>query len=161
MKLRRQYMINQDFQFRYIGLLVALACVVSLVFVLATKYYLETSLSPIIESGLLTSPLANQLIEIEKNFLNKKLLILFLTLISTITLAGIFITHRIAGPLYALERRMKQIAQEGIESSEFRIRRTDEFQELAESFNMMILSLQKQINQNKSSKPEKDFKKVA
>ncbi|MEK7790575.1 MAG: HAMP domain-containing protein, partial [Deltaproteobacteria bacterium] len=57
----------------------------------------------------------------------------------------IFITHRIAGPIYALERRMKQIAKEGITGADFRIRRTDEFQEVAEAVNEMIASLQKQM----------------
>lgn len=145
---RRHYLINQDFQFRYIGLLIGLACTCSLIFILAAKYYITINLDPIIESGLISSPAIQELISMEKNFLNKNLLTIFLLLIATLTLSGILITHRIAGPIYALERRMKQIAHEGIQSTEFRIRRSDEFQELAESFNDMILSLQKHMNQN-------------
>ena len=144
---RRQYIINQDFQFRYIGLLVGLASLLCLVFVVMTKHYIELNLNPLIESGLISSPVINELIQIEKQFLNKNLLTVFLVVLGTITVAGIFITHRIAGPVYALERRMKQIAQEGMPKTPFQIRRTDEFQELAESFNEMMASLQKQIDQ--------------
>ncbi len=144
---RRQYIINQDFQFRYIGLLVGLASLLCLVFIVMTKHYIELNLNPLIETGLISSPVINELIQIEKQFLNKNLLIVFLGVLATITLAGIFITHRIAGPIYALERRMKQIAQEGMQRTPFQIRRTDEFQELVESFNDMMASIQKQMDQ--------------
>lgn len=142
---RRQYLIKRDFQFRYIGLLIGITCLVCLVFAFASRYYINLNINPLIESGLVTSPVASELAQIEKQFLNKNLLAIFLALIGTLSVVGIFITHRIAGPIYALERRMKQIAKEGITQSDFRIRRTDEFQEVAEAFNEMIASLQKQI----------------
>ncbi|MBI3019665.1 MAG: HAMP domain-containing protein [Deltaproteobacteria bacterium] len=144
---RRQYVINKDFQFRYIGLLVGLASLLCLVFIVMTKHYIELNLNPLIESGMIASPVVNELIQIEKQFLNKNLLTVFLLVLGPLTLAGIFITHRIAGPIYALERRMKQIAQEGMQNTPFHIRRTDEFQELVESFNDMMASLQKQMDQ--------------
>ncbi len=144
---RKQYLINQDFQLRYIGLLVGLASLLCLVFVVMTKHYIDLNLNPLIESGLISSPVVNDLIQIEKQFLNKNLLTVFLLVIGTLTVAGIFITHRIAGPLYALERRMKQITQEGMQNSSFHVRRTDEFQELAESFNEMMTSLQRKMDQ--------------
>lgn len=172
---RRQYLINQDFQFRYIGLLVGLASLLCLVFVVMTKHYIDLNLNPLIESGMIASPVVNELLQIEKQFLNKNLLTVFLLVLGTLTLAGIFITHRIAGPIYALERRMKQIAQEGMQNTPFHFRRTDEFQELAESFNTMMASLQKQMDQqnqkikmleggqdNETAKKEKELlKKVA
>ena len=144
---RRQYLINQDFQFRYIGLLVGIASIFCLVFVAAAKYYINANLDPIIESGLVSSPVINELVQLEKSFLNKNLLTVFLILIGGLTIVGIFITHRIAGPIYALERKMKQIIQEGIGSGHLQIRKTDEFQELVETFNEMIHSLQRQLNE--------------
>lgn len=142
---RRQYLIKRDFQFRYIGMLIGITCMVCLIFILASKYYINLNINPLIESGLISSPIVAELVRIEKHFLNKNLLTVFLALIGTLSILGIFITHRIAGPIYAIERRMKQIAQEGILPTGFRIRRTDEFQELAEAFNEMIASLEKQI----------------
>jgi len=144
---RRHYIINQDFQFRYIGLLVGLASLLCLVFVVMTKHYIELNLNPLIESGLIASPVVNELIQIEKQFLNKNLLTVFLLVLGTLTLAGVFITHRIAGPIYALERRMKQITQEGMQKTPFHVRQTDEFQELVESFNDMMAEISKQMDQ--------------
>ncbi|HBQ22066.1 MAG: hypothetical protein A2Z91_03530 [Deltaproteobacteria bacterium GWA2_38_16] len=160
--MRKQYIINQDFQFRYIGLLIGVASIICLVFVVAAKYYINLNLNPLIESGLISSPLAQELIQVEKNFLNKNLLTIFLVLISVLTLVGIFITHRIAGPIYALERRMKQIAQEGFQHMPFHVRKNDEFQELVENFNTMMESLQKKYENTKDVKQQPEqLKKVA
>ncbi|MBI3017286.1 MAG: hypothetical protein HYY62_04755 [Deltaproteobacteria bacterium] len=74
---RRQYLINQDFQFRYIGLLVGLASLLCLVFVVMTKHYIDLNLNPLIESGMIASPVVNELLQIEKQFLNKNLLTVF------------------------------------------------------------------------------------
>lgn len=142
---RKQYLIKRDFQFRYIGILIGMTCIVCLIFIFASKYYINLNINPLIESGLISSPVLAELARIEKHFLNKNLLMIFLALIGTLSVLGIFITHRIAGPIYAIERRMKRIAQEGITQGDFRVRRTDEFQELAEAFNEMIASLEKQI----------------
>ncbi len=145
---RQQYLIKKDFQLRYIGLLIGFASIICLIFIVATKYYININLGALIDSGLISSDMATQLIHLEKGILYKNLLTIFLILIVTITGIGIFITHRIAGPIFALERRMKQISREGIQSTEFRVRRTDEFQELIEAFNDMIISLQKQTQIN-------------
>ncbi|MEK7790975.1 MAG: hypothetical protein AAB309_05060, partial [Deltaproteobacteria bacterium] len=86
---RRQYLIKRDFQFRYIGLLIGITCVVCLVFAFASRYYINLNINPLIESGLVTSPVASELAQIEKQFLNKNLLAIFLALIGTLSIAGI------------------------------------------------------------------------
>ena len=55
---------------------------------------------------------------------------------------GVLYSHRIAGPLYSLNNRMKQIA-DGAEPSSLRFRRKDQFPELAENFNAMMARLRK------------------
>jgi len=147
---RRQYIINQDFQFRYMGLLIGITCIICLVFVLAAKYYINLNLDSLLESGMISSPVIAQLIDIEKKFLNKNLLTIFLVLVSILTIVGIFITHRIAGPIFALERRMKEITKFGIEDKKFQIRKGDEFRELVETFNEMIESLEKRYKKDQT-----------
>jgi len=53
---------------------------------------------------------------------------------------GILYSHRIAGPLYQLDRKMRRIAS-GEEPSPLQFRRRDQFVELAESFNAMLVKL--------------------
>lgn len=152
---RKQYLINQDFQFRYIGLFVGLAAIIFLIFSITTRHYINLNLNPLIESGMLTPPVLTELIHVEKNFLSKNLLTVFLILISIMTLGGVFVTHRIAGPLFALKRRMQEISHQGLSDRKLHVRRTDEFQDLIETFNEMISSLQKQQEKEKNKETEK------
>ena len=55
---------------------------------------------------------------------------------------GILYSHRIAGPLHNLDDKMKRIAS-GEDPSPLNFRRRDQFRELAESFNAMIVKLRK------------------
>ena len=142
---RKQYLILPNFQFRYIGLLIGITSFVCLAFVLAAKHYINLNLDPLIESGLISSPALTELIKLEKNFLWENLLSVFLVLISIVTLAGIFITHRIAGPIFALQRRMKEILNGEMKDKSLRIREGDEFQYLIDTFNEMTSSLRRQI----------------
>ena len=54
---------------------------------------------------------------------------------------SIFVSHRIAGPVYRFERSAKVIA-EGDLSLRIRLRKGDELQELADAFNQMTESLE-------------------
>ena len=144
---RRNYLINLDFQARYIGLLIAVASVMCLITVIAAKYYIHLNLTPLIESGAITSPMAQKLIEIEQNFLNKNLLFIFLSTIGLIFLVGIFITHRIAGPIYAIQNRIHKILAEGVANTKpFQIRKSDEFQELADAFNQFTFKVKQEFD---------------
>ena len=53
---------------------------------------------------------------------------------------GILYSHRIAGPLHHLDRKMRRIAG-GEAPSPLQFRRRDQFPELAESFSAMIAKL--------------------
>jgi methyl-accepting chemotaxis protein len=55
---------------------------------------------------------------------------------------GIFISHRIVGPLQRLEEMLLKVGQ-GDLSTEMRIRSKDEFKEVAVSFNSMLHGLRK------------------
>jgi len=55
---------------------------------------------------------------------------------------GILYSHRIAGPLHNLNNKMRRIAS-GEDPSPLNFRQRDQFRELAESFNAMIVKLRK------------------
>lgn len=152
---RRHYLIDQSFQLRYIGLFIGLASIIFMIFVLAAKYYINMNLDPLVESGMISSPALSELINIEKRFLSKNLLTIFLILISVLTICGIFITHRVAGPIFALKRQMQEITQTGFPETKLRIRQTDEFQDVVEIFNDMISSLEKRLEEKKNNEIKK------
>ena len=67
---------------------------------------------------------------------------LFLVVIGVI---GLFFSHRTAGPLYHFQRVFSSI-KEGKVSSRVRLRPTDDFQNVAQSFNDMMDHLEKKID---------------
>lgn len=57
----------------------------------------------------------------------------------------LFISHKIAGPLYRFKKVFKELA-EGNFSDNFKIRKLDQLQMLAEEFNSMIVTTREKIN---------------
>jgi nitrogen fixation/metabolism regulation signal transduction histidine kinase len=62
----------------------------------------------------------------------------------------LFVSHKIAGPLYHLKKAMGELG-EGDFSSDFHIRDLDQLQGLAEAFNGMIAGIRKQLNLTKAT----------
>lgn len=68
------------------------------------------------------------------------LLLIMLVLIFIVIVYGLRFSHRIAGPVYALNRNMSYVKQ-GRLSQDLHLRDHDEFQSLAASFNTMLKTL--------------------
>jgi methyl-accepting chemotaxis protein len=79
---------------------------------------------------------------------NKSLVPKIIILIAIIFLAGIFISHRIAGPMYRFEKSAEAISK-GDLSVNFNIRRSDEMHKTAMTLEEMVESLRKDIEQVK------------
>jgi len=55
-----------------------------------------------------------------------------------IFLFSIYLSHKIAGPLYRLEKDVKALAQDGDLTRVFRLRKRDEMQEMVEALNVLV-----------------------
>lgn len=82
------------------------------------------------------------------NSVNKSLIPRIMVLIAIIFLAGIFISHRIAGPMYRFEKSAQAI-RNGDLSVNFNVRKTDEMHEDAIALEEMVESLRKDIEEMK------------
>jgi hypothetical protein len=80
--------------------------------------------------------LRQSLVEQERNLLQIVLLVAFVQFVLFNLIAVIF-SHRIAGPLYRLQRHLKAVAADG-EPSDVRFRKGDLYQELAEACNELM-----------------------
>jgi HAMP domain-containing protein len=72
-----------------------------------------------------------------------------------IALGGLFLSHRVAGPLYRLDQHMKAIA-ENRHSGEVKFRQGDFFQELAASFNRQMRSRLIEAENNDRDESERE-----
>ncbi|MDD4203395.1 MAG: methyl-accepting chemotaxis protein [Candidatus Omnitrophica bacterium] len=134
-KKRRQYLVATDFQLRFVGLI--------LLFMFAMTFFSAITIYYNIWM-LLGEKLANvypqaRLAGILKSA-NLKLLLNILVLTPFVIIAGIVLSHRIAGPIYRLKQDLEAVKQ-GKYSLRIQLRKKDEFQDLAKAINTVIEEL--------------------
>ena len=141
---RRNYLIDKRFQLKYTGLILLFMFLVAAV-VAYTVYYTGWM--------LMGERLANvypqgRLVTIMKT-INMTLIVRLLVLAPLVAVVAILLSHKIAGPLYRIERFLRLVAH-GDFSSRLRLRKYDELQGLADSVNEMTDDLRGRVQKVKS-----------
>jgi len=137
---RRTYLINPRFQWRFIGFMATVSLLaISLLFVSNILFFRNME-HEALSVGLTRDNPYFDFLQEQKSALS----LLYFTVSGVVFVVmmglGILYSHRIAGPLYHLDRKMRRIA-DGEEPSPLQFRRRDQFVELAESFNAMLVKL--------------------
>ena len=144
---RKHLLINPRFQVRMIATFVAISILMTasiFAFTYRSYHSFLTTLSEKKTEMSFYSDMVQQFLEKNvtvywvpeefKKELFKKLVIFTLLLAFFVILWGVFTSHRIAGPLYRLNRHMLD-SSEGKTTEPLHFRTKDEFQDLADSFN--------------------------
>ena len=149
---RRKYFIDSRLQGKLVGLAVALILIIAaagIVPMLLTSPETEISLTP--EE------------QITRDFSNVILVLLIIVIIAVFMtiMYGIRISHRIVGPIYAFNRHMNWI-RDGLYVRELKLRKKDEFKNLAQIFNSMQAALRRRSQQSIStcSKAESNLEEL-
>ena len=139
---RKVYLINPRFQWRFIGFIAAVSLLaISLLFV-SNVLFFRNMTNEALAAGLAPdNPYFDFLAEQKSALSIVYVGVSAVAFVSTVVLGALY-SHRIAGPLYRLNKHMKAIA-DGAEPAPVSFRRRDQFQELVESFNAMIDRLSK------------------
>lgn len=133
-RTRWRYVVLPGLQWRFV-FFIFWVLLVSVVVIGWDVYY---SSSRIFMSGL-SDPHMIQLLHETLGLLSVKL-VLYVCIVASISL---LVSHRIAGPLYHLEKSMELVAESGDLTQRVRLRQADELQHVADSFNEMLESLQR------------------
>ena len=132
--------IMPSYQIRYIFWLSARGfCLVGINALVVYHYFKENYLS-LMELSPMTEAARNQLF----NEMHQFLLIMIavsLGFMALMTLVGLVVSHRTAGPLFHFKRVFEEI-RSGETKARIRLRPKDEFKEVAEAFNKMMDTLQ-------------------
>jgi len=131
---RKNYFIEKSFQARFILRFCALVALGGLLIVILLYLFgrFSTTVS-IINSRVVVRSTSDFLLPI----LIQTIAIVFV-LIGLATIAiTLFVSHMIAGPLFRFKKVLKSL-EDGDFSSEFRIRNTDQLQDMASALNAMI-----------------------
>ena len=146
MKLqRRRYISHKKFQFRMMGMLLLLVLLATLVTTLVNHYFLLSSIVDFtMEHG--RGPTGMDLFVASL----RPLVIILPVVFVLLAIIVIFISHRIAGPLYRLKMYMEKV-ENGDYSVKLKFRKNDSIHDVAESFNRMVEGIkEKFIKQDKT-----------
>ncbi len=139
-KRRRTYIVKQNFQLRYIGIMVFLILAATILVGINIYYQMGRLVIENAQVSGITSFLKS---------VNITLGIWISFIIILIAFFGIFLSHRIAGPLKSLENSMTRV-RKGDFSKYAKIRKGDEFQELIDVFNKMVIDLRQIVLEDRS-----------
>lgn len=141
---RTQYVIAKSFQLRFALLLSGVGVVVTSVIGFVLYSILARTQSLFIGTGMVLSPSVIEFLGEQRSLFIYSLLGTFLGVTLILMILGIFISHRLAGPIFALSRKMNDLAQ-GNFNSILSLRKADEFQDLKDKFNTLVHALQNQV----------------
>ena len=131
---RKIFLINKPFQLRYSAYVVSWICVLSAIYPLVIWELFER-----VVQLLAKDPSAPGLVELNAARSDVLQLLIFLQIVfvGMIFLISIFTSHRIAGPLYKMNKFMRESAA-GVVHWKMSFRKGDHFKELAEAYTLMM-----------------------
>lgn len=142
---RRNYLINKDFQFRYIGKILYGVALMALI-VFSTVYY--TTWSRIMDEFYTIPRIAAQFATLFGS-VNQTMLVILVLFLLLAAVISVFVSHSIAGPVYRFEKTLQSIAQ-GDLTLRVGLRKTDEFKNLADAMNHMVDELRTHLTSDTS-----------
>mgnify|MGYP001607264839 CR=1 FL=1 len=135
---RRVLLVNRKFQFRFTFYICSWLFILSLSYPVII-YNLFDFFIKFLKLG--PGPDAVQILENTQGEILWLLVALHLVFLAVTFLICLFLSHRIAGPLFNLQRRMQDV-KEGRLSSDLQFRKSDHFPELAIAYNEMVQGIQ-------------------
>jgi len=138
---RSKFLINKGLQFRYMWVII----ITMLFMTMISSWIIYFTIWSGISSGELKTA-ADLAMIFDK--VNHDLMIWIPIFFVLIAIASIFVSHRIAGPIYRFEQSAKAIAS-GDLVSRIHLRKGDELHDLADTFNIMTKQLEEIVRNDR------------
>ena len=144
---RKKYLINRSIQFRYMGMIAIFVVFFSAI--TGWSIYLTTWIT-IIER-IRGEPRLHQILDELFRILLFRSLIVIVAGICVAFIITLFISHRIAGPMFRMRRTLDELGR-GVIPRKVTLRKKDEFKELSEALNSVIAKAEEMTEANKEIK---------
>lgn len=139
---RKNFLINPRFQLNYIKHTVNLMLLVVVIFYAANLYHFWDFKKRGLEAGLPQDHIFFKFLQQQQSSMEIVFIVTAIIVAIFIIAYGVFLSHRVAGPLYRMNRYLEE--NKGKDNpSELRFRKGDYFPELAENFNKYVKELNK------------------
>ena len=135
--IKKQYLVNEHFQFRFIAFSCATALIACLVFYGATLYFFAKSTDLALESGLQpTHPVFRALANMGDT-LTMLFAVISVGVIAFTFVAGLVFSNRVAGPMFRMRTHFEKVARgETLDGLNFR--KGDYFADVAGAYNAQM-----------------------
>jgi hypothetical protein len=134
--LRRILLINKEFQYSIIGWFFFFSLVLIAIFYGSILYFFSHLNAEAVAVGLPPDHVFFQFVADQKGVMNKIFLFSCVLSFITITIGGLFISNKVAGPIHRLTQYM--LKNSASDSVPFKFRKGDYFIELQDAFNEFI-----------------------
>lgn len=135
---KRNYLPEPRFQLRFVRFLVVGSLIQTALVCAILFYFLGENYRILVKHAGLEPEITTILFRELRNLIGV-LSAVFLLHIIGVSFMGFFFSHRVGGAIYALKRTINEI-NEG-HDVELKLRRRDEFQDMADAFNLMVRNL--------------------
>ena len=136
---RSIFIVNRPFQIKYALLFTLVGVLIAILFCAHIFYFLNEYLQVVIPDYI-DRPRVYDFVMSEKRKLISYLILLVSLLGCFLFFMGVVFTHKIAGPIMVIKRKMIEV-ERGDLGAQVKLRKGDEFKDLADSFNNMLNSL--------------------
>jgi hypothetical protein len=132
---KKNYLINPRFQLSFIAYNLGVASLLAGVFYGAVRFFFWKLAGFGIAAGLPKTHVFFLFLDQQVALMNMVFLVVFPLVVLLLSLHGILLSHKVAGPLYRLHRHMKQTAAGERPPGPSQFRRGDYFHELSAAYN--------------------------
>ncbi len=141
---RKIFIVNKKYQFRYLFIIIS-TMLISVASVYFTTFYVIWS--KVIDEFFFVPEASKKLAEIFVQT-SQLLVIPILLLAAIFTVAGIILSHKVAGPIFRVERVAQELSKGNLDVK-VKFRKGDELHELADSLNAMIDGIKSIVREDK------------
>ena len=142
--IRKQYLIKKGFQLKYVGLILALmfmtAVICSYVVYYTVMITLGEKLANVYPQGRLVSMVRT---------VNFRIMLSIIFITPVVAVVGIYLSHKIAGPIFRMESFLKNMAS-GNFASRITLRKGDELVSLADGMNSLSDAMKANVQRQKT-----------
>ncbi len=142
---RRVLLINPRFQMSFILQMIILAFGIICVFYGANIYFFKSYLKQGQLAGLPADHVFFGFLGEQFQLMNWIFFITSLVAFSIIFVMGLYLSHKVAGPLYRLQKHLEELVEQEKPLSEVKFREGDYFRELEAVYNQHVKVMQNKI----------------
>ena len=157
---KRKFLINPKFQYRFMGFTLVIIALSVGAFYCANYFFFENFIEKGVNLNLPKDHTFFIILKEQQSFMSRIFAAVTISLTVIFAVLGLFYSHRIAGPMFRLNRHLKEAAKNK-KMDNIKFRQDDFFPEIAESLNEYAASAEKKNVEVVPNSKESPKQKVA